>query len=143
MALYVYETATGTLYSWSPNDTDPVASPSVLSANGLTAVTGLPPLDSTHVWQASPPTVITVTAPVPEQNIATGTWILRFTPQEFQAIMASTDPIVQQFIYALNHTTTIDLASSVMIQGVGYLSTNPSGSPLLAPSRVATILGAP
>jgi len=143
MSLYVYNTTTGALVSWCPNDTDPVADAETLAANGLTAVTGLPALDSTHVWQVSPPTVITVAAPTLPINIATGTWLLRFTPQEFVGIMASTDPIVQQFIYALNHTTSIDLTDSTVVNAVGYLSTNPSPTPLLAPARVATILASP
>ena len=143
MAIYVYETATGKLHSWCPNDTDPVADAQTLAANGFTAVSGLPALDLTYAWQTSPPGVITVTAPVAPINIATGTWLLRFTPQEFAGIMASTDPIVQQFIYALNHTLQIDLADSTVVNAVGYLATYPVNAPLLLSSRVAAILGAP
>lgn len=136
MALYVYVATTGQLYSWSPNDTDPVADAATLREAGLTPLTGLPALDDSHVWDAATKTVIAATpAPVP-QPISTGKWILRFTPQEFQAISASTDATVQQFLYALNHTTQIDLSDPVIKGGVGYLVS----ADLLQQSRVAAIL---
>lgn len=143
MALYVYVMATGALYSWSPDDADPVAPPDVLDAQGMAVVTGLSPLDATHVWQESPPTVITVTAPTAAVPIATVQWILRLTPTEFAGIMSSTDPVVQQFVYALNHTLQINLSDPTITNGVDYLSTEPSGSPLIDPSRVAALLAAP
>ena len=62
MAIYVYVTATGQLFSYCPNDTDPVAPASVLAANGLTAVSGLPPTDATHTWNPATKTVIAVAA---------------------------------------------------------------------------------
>jgi len=139
MAIYVYVTATGVLQSYCPNDTDPVALPSVLAANGLTAVSGLPQLGPTVAWDPVNKTTKTVTPPPVPQPLLTGIWILRFTPQEFQAIAASTDPTVQQFMYALNHTTQIDLSTQQMINGVNFLvSVN-----LLASSRVAAIMAAP
>lgn len=139
MAIYVYTTATGALYSWSPNDTDPVAPQSVLTANGLTAVSGLPALGPTVAWDQVNKTTKTVAAPTPPQPLLTGFWIMRFTPQEFQGIAASTDPVVQQFMYALNHTTQIDLTTPNVINGVNYLaSTN-----LLTSARVAAIMAVP
>ena len=64
MAIYVYNTATGVLVSYCPNDTDPVAPAATLAANGLTAVSGLPALSPTTQWSATSKTVVTVTAPV-------------------------------------------------------------------------------
>ena len=123
MATYVYFSATGELYSWNPNDSDPVAPADVLEANGLEVVSGLPPLDATHAWDAASATVVTVEAPVAPQPILTSIWILRFTPVEFQGIMASTDATVQQFMYSINHTTQIDLTTQQIIDGVTYLVT--------------------
>jgi hypothetical protein len=137
MALYVYKTD-GSLYSWSPNDTDPVADAATLTANGLTSASGLPALDPAHAWDASSKTVISVTPPPTTKPISTGKWILRFTPQEFQVINASTDAMVQQFMYALNHTTNIDLSDPDMVNGVSYLVS----LSLLGAARVAAILAA-
>ena len=50
MAIYVYVTNTGALYSYCPNDTDPVAPLATLQKNGLTAVSGLPQLSPTVAW---------------------------------------------------------------------------------------------
>ena len=72
MAIYVYTTATGALYSWAPNDTDPVADAQTLAANGLTAVSGLPALDPSHAWDPATKTVISVTPPPAPKPIDTG-----------------------------------------------------------------------
>jgi hypothetical protein len=139
MAIYVFDETTGELVSWCPGDADPVASADVLAAKGLASVPGLPALDATHAWSAAQKTVVAVPAQAVQSPIATGTWILRFTPAEFQAINASTDPQVQQFLYALNHTTQIDLSDAAVVGGVSYLvSIN-----LLAAARVAAIVAAP
>lgn len=136
MALYVYRTADGSLYSWAPNDNVPVADAASLAANGLAVVSGLAPLDPSHAWDVASKTVISVTPPPPPKPISTGKWILRFTPQEFQAINASTDAMVQQFMYALNHTTDLDLSDPDMVNGVNYLvSLN-----LLGAARAAAVL---
>lgn len=121
MAIYVYRTSDGSLYSWAPNDTDPVASAGTLAAAGLAVLTGLPALGPTVAWDAVNKTTKTVTPPPAPQPIGTGFWIMRFTPQEFQAIMASADPVVQQFLYALNHTTQIDLSTPTLVNGAAYL----------------------
>lgn len=138
MAVYVYNTTTGALYSWSPNDTDPVASADVLAAAGLAAVSGLVALDASHAWDATTKTVITVTPPPTPKPIATGKWILRFTAAEFQAISANTDATVQQFMYALNHTISIDLSDPDIVNGVNYLVS----LTLLGSARVTAILAA-
>ncbi len=136
MAIYVYRTSDGSLYSWAPNDKDPVADAATLAANGMALVTGLPALDSSHAWAAASKTVISVTPPLVPKPITTGKWIMRFTPQEFQGINTSADPQVQLFVYALNHTTDIDLSDPLITNGVAYLvSLN-----LLASSRVTAIL---
>ena len=139
MAIYVYVTATGELHSYAPDDATPVASAETLLSTGLSVLTGQPPLDSTHAWQPSPPAVIVVAAPPTQAMILTSIWILRFTPAEFGAIMASTDPQVQQWLYALNHTTQVDLSTSAFTEGIPYLATRG----LLATARVAAILATP
>lgn len=139
MAIYVYDSTSGALVSYCPGDKDPVADAATLAAKGLAVATGLAPLDATHAWDAASRAVAVVAAqPVP-QPIGTGKWILRFTPQEFQAINASPDAQAQQFLFALNHTTQIDLADPVIVQCVNYLvSLN-----LLQAARVAAILASP
>lgn len=137
MAGYTYKIADGSLYSWNSGDSDPVADATTLAANGMAHVSGLPALDASHVWDAPTKTVVTVTPPTAPRPIATGSWILRFTPQEFQAISGSSDATVQQFMYALNHTTQIDLSDPAIVSGVNYLvSVN-----ALQSSRVASIMG--
>src|SRR4051794_35637728 len=101
MALFVYNTATGALVSWCPNDSDPVASGTVLAANGLASVSGLPALDATHVWDAASKTVITVASSAPNW-IATYQFILLFTTAEHAAIAASSDQKVQQLMMAIS-----------------------------------------
>jgi hypothetical protein len=139
MAIYVYNISTGALTSWCPNDTDPVAATDVLAANGLAMVSGLPALGPTVAWDPVNKTTKTVTAPVVPQPILTGIWLMRFTPAEHQAIVASPDAQTQQIVHALDLTTQIDLTSSFIVNGVNYLvSIN-----LLQSSRVAAIMAAP
>jgi hypothetical protein len=99
MAIYVYVTATGALYSYSPNDTDPVATPAQLLAAGLTALTGQPPLDSTHAWSAASKSVIVVSAPPVTKPMSIVAFMQLFTPAEIAAIRASTDVNVQYFLF--------------------------------------------
>lgn len=132
MALYVYVSdpskmddehyaRLGALVSWCHGDDDPVADANVLATRGLTVVRGLPELDDIHTWDEATHTVITSPAPVLPKVVATGRWILRFKPTTFVAIMKSNDPVVQQFVYALNHTTEVDLNDPLIIGGVQYL----------------------
>lgn len=117
MAAYIYNTATGTLVSWVPNDTDPVAPAGVLASNGLTAITGLPALDSTHAWDPTTKTVITVIAPTPPKPLPLVNWVFRFTAAELDAIRASSDPAVRKFMFLLplGANQLIDL-SQVFVQ---------------------------
>ena len=62
MAIYIYSTKDGSLYSTCPNDTDPVAPAATLAANGLAAVSGLPPLGPTISWDPVNKTTNTVIA---------------------------------------------------------------------------------
>jgi hypothetical protein len=121
MALYVYVASTGQLYSWCPNDTDPVADAKTLTANGLTVVTGLPPLDSSHVWDPVKLTVATVTPPTPPNFIPTFQFILLFTPAEHTVIAASTDPKVQQLLMALTVAQQINLNDPIIQGAIAYL----------------------
>ena len=115
MALYVFKQSDGTLVSWSPNDTDPVASDAVLAAKGWAKVTGLLPLDDTHAWDAPTHTVVVV-AFTPIRFLSVFDFANRFTPAELAAIRASANPGVQKFVFmlplAINQT--IDLNSPVI-----------------------------
>ncbi len=71
--------------------------------------------------------------------MGTAQWILRFTPTEFMALSQSTDPQTVQFMYALNHTTQIDVTSPLIQGGVAYIV----NLKLLDPSRSAAILALP
>ena len=121
MAIYVYNTTTGDLFSWSPNDTDPVADAATLAANGLASVSGLPALGPTVAWNPSTKTTMTVTAPVAPNNITTYQFILLFTPAEHAAIVASTDQKVQQFLMATTVTQQINLNDPIIQGGIAYL----------------------
>jgi hypothetical protein len=121
MAIYVYRLIDGTLVSWCPNDTDPVAGPATLTANGLASVSGLPPLDATHAWNAASKTVVTVAAPVIPLWLPTYQFILLFTPAEHAAIVSSTDQKVQQFMMAISVTPQVNLNDPVVQGAIAYL----------------------
>lgn len=117
MALYVYRVSDGTLISWSPNDTDPVASDAALAANGFAKVTGLLPLDNTHSWDAPTHSVVVV-AFTPIRYLSVFDFANRFTAAELAAVRASANAGVQKFVFmlplAINQT--IDLNSPVITQ---------------------------
>ncbi len=121
MAIYVYNTTTGALVSYCPNDTDPVAPAATLAANGFTAVSGLPALGPTVVWNATTKTTATVTPPAPTNFIPTYEFILLFTPAEHAAIAASTDPAVQQLLMAIGVAQQVDLNSPTIQGAMSYL----------------------
>src|ERR1019366_2112117 len=100
MAVYVFDTTSGALVSYCPNDTDPVAANQVLTAAGLSVVTGLPPLGPTVAWNAGAKTTNTVVAPAVPVYITTVAWLLRFTPAEFTDISASNDAMTLQALNA-------------------------------------------
>jgi len=141
MATYVYYTATGALYSWNQNDTDPVADSSTLAANGLASVSGLPALDSTHAWSASQKTVVAVTAPTPANVINTFDFIMAFTPAELAAIRASTDNAIQRFLFAMQVTQGVNLNSTTITNAINYLVTNNLLTSARATAILATVNG--
>ncbi len=67
MAIYIYNLSDGSLYSWCPKDTDPVANPAQLAANGLGAVSGLPPLSPTVSWI---PATLTTSTHLPATTVS-------------------------------------------------------------------------
>lgn len=136
MAIYVYNTSTGALASYCPNDTDPVAPAATLAANSLAALTGQSALDSTHQWDAASKSVVTVAAPVVPNWIPSHSFVMCFTGAETVAIKASTDAQVQRFMLMLQVAPQVDLNSSVVINGVNYLAS----INLIASARVAQIL---
>lgn len=101
MAIYIYKIADGTLVSWNPNDTDPVAIPAQLTAQGLASASGLPALSPTVGWDAPTHTTKTIVPPPATRFLSVYSFILRFTPAELQAIRASTDSVVQYFLFVL------------------------------------------
>jgi hypothetical protein len=122
MAIYIYKVADGSLYSWAPNDSDPVADDAALAAAGLAKVAGLAPLDPTHAWDATTKTVIVVAAASAPNLIATWKFVMLFTPAEHAAIAASADQKVQQFMMAVQVAQTIDLNDPVVQAGINYLA---------------------
>jgi len=136
MSIYVYD-STGVLVSWCPNDTDPVAPNDVLAASCLTVVSGLPPLDSTHAWDAASKTVVVVAAPVQPLWISSYQFILLFTPAETTAIRTSTDANVQHWLFALSVAQQVDLHDTSTVQpGLGYLAS----LGLITSARMAQII---
>jgi hypothetical protein len=135
MAVYVYNTTTGALYSWSPNDTDPVADQATLTANGLSIGTGLPALDATHAWNAAQRTVVTVTPPTPANVIDTFDFIMAFTAAELAGIRASSDNNIQQFLFALQVTQGVNLNHATITNALTYLVSKS----LLTAQRAQTI----
>lgn len=135
MAIYVFNTTTGALVSWCPNDTDPVASPSVLATSGLSSISGLPVLDSTHAWNPATQTVITVVAPTVANVIATFDFLMAFTAAELAAIRSSTDNNIQQFLFALQVTQGVNLNHTTITNALNYLVSKN----LLTAARATTI----
>lgn len=136
MAIYVYRTADGSLVSWCPNDTDPVASAQQLAAQGLASVSGLPPLGPTVAWNPATHTTVTVTAPTLPNVVATFDFIMAFTPAELAAIRASANNAVQQFLFAMQVTQGVNLNSTTIQNALTFL-VNQS---LLTAPRAAAIL---
>lgn len=140
MAIYVYNTTTGALVSWCPNDTDPVASNAVLTAAGLTAVSGLAPLDSTHAWNTSTKTVQVVAAPTPVNLVGTFDFIMAFTPAELAAIRASSNTSIQQFLYALQVTQGLNLNATSISTALNFLVAQSLLTAPRATAILATVL---
>jgi hypothetical protein len=92
-----------------------------LAANRLASANGLPALDGTHAWNASSKTVVTVADTTPNW-IQSYQFIMLFTPAEHSAIVASTDPKVQQFLMAVTSAQKINLKNPVVQNGVDYLA---------------------
>jgi hypothetical protein len=136
MAIYVYTAATGVLYSYCPNDSDPVADPATLKAKGLTATNGLPPLDETHQWDAATKTVGAVAAGTLPRFIQAYEFVNCFTGAETVSIQNSTDPLVKRFLLMLSVTQQVNLNDPTVQNGVGYLGS----IGLIAKDRVPQIL---
>ena len=135
MAIYVYNTSTGALYSWSPNDTDPVADSAALTAAGLTAVSGLAAIGASagtglvYAWDAEAKTVSAVASPVMPKWIATYLFVNLFTDAEHTAILtaatpgqASFDPKVSKFMMMVQTVQQINLNDTLVQAGIDYLA---------------------
>jgi hypothetical protein len=149
MAIYVYVTTSGVLYSHIPENKTiaqaqadgHLASDAHLAANGLTAVDGLPPLGPTVVWDETNKTTKTVTAPVPAAPMPTFFFIARFTATEWAGLRAaySTDSNVMQFLDAMNATNVVDMQEPI-IKNFGTYCVNKA---YLTAARANTILTTP
>lgn len=86
-----------------------------------------------QIWNASTQTF----SPLPPKPVVISVWafVQRFTPAEFAAIEASTDPMVRQFLLMLQVATSITPADTVVQAGIQYLVTQG----LLTAARVAII----
>jgi hypothetical protein len=144
MAIYIYVTASGALQSWIPDSltiaqaqaTKQLASTATLTASGLTAVDGLPPLGDTVAWNAPTHTTVTVAAPTLPNVIDTFDFIMAFTAAELAGIRASADNNVQQFLFALQVTQGVNLNHATISNSLNYLVTKS----LLTAPRAAAIL---
>jgi hypothetical protein len=137
MAIYVYLTSNGALYSYCPNDTDPVASDAQLAAQGMAKKSGLLPLDATHQWDPTTLTVIVVTAPTPVNLLATYDFIMAFTAAELAAIRGTTsDNNIQQWLFAFQTTQGLNLNHGSVTTAMNYLVSHG----LLTQARANTIL---
>ncbi len=129
MAIYVYVTTSGVLHSYIPDNvtiaqaqaSGQLASNAVLTANGFTAVDGLLPLDSTHIWDAPTHTVVVVTPPTSVNLVASFDFVMAFTATELAAIRASSDNNVQQFLFALQVTGGVNLNHATISNSLTYL----------------------
>lgn len=135
MALYVYKSADGSLYSWAPTDSDPVADDATLAANGMAKVSGLPAIDSSHSWDATQKSIVNVTPPTPAIYVEPHDFIDYFTAAEVVAIYASTDPQVIKFTKRLGVASQVNLADATVQGGLAYLT----AIGLLASGRAAQI----
>ncbi len=136
MAIYVYRQDTGELVSWCQADTDPVADAQTLATGGLVAVSGLAPLDETHIWDAASRSVVTQAAASLPLWVDSYQFIMLFTPAETAAIRASADPAVQHWLFALSVAQRVNLTDAKITQpGLAYLA----GLGLIQPARVAQI----
>lgn len=98
-----------------------IASAAELTAAGYTAVQ----VASDPRGQVWNPTTRTFAAPPNPSVIPTLSFIKRFTPTEYAAVYASTDPNVGMFRLELEHAPNgmINLASTDVINGLQYLET--------------------
>lgn len=135
MATYIYRTSTGALYSYNPNDSDPVANQATLTANGLTALTGQLPLDLTHQWDAPTHSVVVVAAPATVRPLPTFDFLLRFTGAELQGIYTTVDTTALRPLRAIQTQAAIDLNNTTINNWLAYLVS----ISLLGPGRPAAI----
>lgn len=141
MAVYIYKSSDGTLVSWGPNDTDPVASDAELAAKGYTKISGLPVLSPTVAWDSPTHTTVTVVAPTPANIINTFDFIMAFTPTELANIRASADNAVQRFLFALQVTQGVNLNATTITGALNFLVTQSLLTVPRASAIVATLKG--
>lgn len=131
--------AAGTSTSSSdPISTGTVIDEAALTAAGMTYVT-LPGDPTGLVWQQSTQSFV---APTVAATLDTHAFMALFTLAERTAIRTSTDPVVEDFVWQTNNARTVTLSDSIVVNGLAYLSANPSGSPILAAGRAAIIQAA-
>lgn len=111
-----------------------IADADALAAAGITAQQ-LSENPTGKVWDAA---TRTFSAP-PPKPVMVSTWqfIQRFTPTEYAAIEASSDPVVRQYLTTIMTAPTVNLSEAVVQQGIQYLV-----SLTLLTSERAAIIGA-
>ncbi len=127
--IYVYDVFNGALWS-EASDLSQVAPDEVLAARGLAKTGDLPATnDGLHVWDAANRTIralnqdeLAAIAAEP-RPVTPDQFIFLFTPEETDAIRASSDLVVKQLLYAMEHAPEIDLNSQRVKDGVAYLFT--------------------
>src|SRR5215472_10055672 len=115
MAIYVYQTSTGALVSQIPDNITVaqaqsqglLASNAALAAQGYAAVDGLPPLDSSHRWDAATHTVVSVYPPASNDALA--------------AVLGNASQICQRKATVAQAKGQTVVAQGYLMQAQGYL----------------------
>ena len=131
----VFETGTTGANS-NPISIGTVIDEAHLTTQGRTYIT-LPSDPTGMVWQQSTQTF--VAPPAPPIVLSTVDFMTLFTLQERIALRTSADPIIQDFIWHVNIAQTITLNNPLVLNGLAYISANPSGAPILAAGRSTAI----
>lgn len=128
MAIYVYKIADGSLVSYCPNDTDPVADAATLSKAGLTALTGQPAMSATSAWDATTKAVKAVVGAKSVPSVML--FWQRFTAAEREAIensyMTSTQAVknaIGAFFRYVQSAGAVDCNDAYIVAKVQQLET--------------------
>lgn len=136
MAWYAIFAANTTGANSDPISTGTVIDEAHLTAQGRTYTT-LPGDPAGLIWDRA--TQAFVAPPAPPIVVTTVQFMALFTLAERINLRASTDPVVQDFVWHVNNTPTVILSDQIVLNGLAYISANPSGAPILAAGRSVAI----